>query len=222
MLQYIQMSEKAAVRGHMLLHIHVSTQPTLLMSSFFFHRFPRCILQHIYRKLYRAADIKHTDGNLPNILTCSLFCVFIPTRHPASPTLPRQLLHPAAGGLEAVLEAGPPALAAEPLALHAGPLVEALLGHVLGDLVDADLGVEQAQPAGEVDLAVEVDGAANRGPQPVLDVGGGLLRQARVLGQVPGVGREQVHVLERVEDAELAGLAGGPVGLGAAQGERAG
>lgn len=36
MLQYIQMSEKAAVRGHMLWHIHVSTQPTLLMSSFFF------------------------------------------------------------------------------------------------------------------------------------------------------------------------------------------
>lgn len=56
MLQYIQMSEKTAVRGHMLWHIHVSTQPTLLVSSFF-ARFPRCILQHIYRKLYRAADI---------------------------------------------------------------------------------------------------------------------------------------------------------------------
>lgn len=35
MLQYIQMSERAAVRGHMLLHIHVSTQPTLLVFSFF-------------------------------------------------------------------------------------------------------------------------------------------------------------------------------------------
>lgn len=150
------------------------------------------------------------------------FCVFIITRRPASPPLPRQLLHPAASGLKAVLEAGPPALAAEPLALHAGPLVEALLGHVLGDLVDADLGVEQAQPAGEVDPAVEVDGAADRGPQPVLDVGGGLLRQARVLDQVLGVGRDQVHVLEHIEDAELAGLAGGPVGLGAAQAERAG
>lgn len=182
-----------------------------------FYRFPRCILQHIYRKLYRAAKIEHPDGNLPTILTCSLFCVFIPPVRPASPPLPRQLLHPAAGGLEAVLEAGPPALAAEPLALHAGPLVEALLGHVLGDLVDSDLGVEQAQPAGEVDPAVEVDGAADRGPQPVLDVGGGLLRQARVLGQVLGVRREQVHVLERFEEAVLGGLAGGPVGLGAAQ-----
>lgn len=74
-----------------------------------------------------------------------------------------------------MLEASPPALAAEPLALEARPLVEALLGHVLSDLVDADAGVEQAEPSSQVDSAIEVDGAADRGPQPVLDVGGGLL-----------------------------------------------
>lgn len=72
MLQYIQISERTAVRGHMLWHIHVSTQPTLLMSGIFY-RFPKCILQYIYRRLYRAANIKHPDGNLSIVLTCSLF-----------------------------------------------------------------------------------------------------------------------------------------------------
>lgn len=73
-----------------------------------------------------------------------------------------------------MLEAGPPALAAEPLTLEAGALVEALLVEVHGDLVVADAGVEQGQPAGQVDLGGQVDGAADRGPQAVLDVGGGL------------------------------------------------
>lgn len=42
--------------GIMLWHIHVSTQPTSLVFSFLVLS-PRCILQHIYRKLYRAADL---------------------------------------------------------------------------------------------------------------------------------------------------------------------
>lgn len=187
------------MRGHYAL-AHTCIYPAHLASVQLFSLVPEVHLTTHLSQIVQGGQFEAPRRKPPNYSSDLLFFVYSPQpAPPASPPLLGQLLHPAAGGLEPVLEAGPPALAAEPLALEARPLVEALLGDVLGDFVGADAGVEQGQPAGEVDLAgVEVDGAADRGPQPVLDVGGGLLRQAHDAGQVLAAGRHQLHVLERV------------------------
>lgn len=99
--------------------------------------------------------------------------------------------------------------------------MEALPGQVLGDLVDADAQVEQAQAAGEVDLClVDVDGAPDGGTQPVLDLGGGLGLHIVVVHQVRAGrrGGEQVFGY-LVEYAGPVGVLGGdPVFLAAADG----
>lgn len=81
------------------------------------------------------------------------------------PALALQLLHTAHDVLEVLLEAAPPALAAQPLALQARPLVEALPVHVAAHLVATEVHVEHAERAPEIDHAavVDLDGAPETG-----------------------------------------------------------
>ncbi|KAJ8608848.1 hypothetical protein MRB53_039434 [Persea americana] len=75
----------------------------------------------------------------------------------ASPPLAPQLVDPPNDRLEILLEASPPPERGQPLPLHAGPLVEALLIELVLDLVARHFHLQRPERLGQVHAAAGVD-----------------------------------------------------------------